>query len=267
MSDGFSDADARDAWNQGADAWLHFARSGADYYRAFVHGPALLEACGEVAGRDVLDLGCGEGYFCRALASRGARVTGVELSDRMLEHARASEREEPLGIDYRRGSAAEIAGLFGDARFPLVTACMALHDMADVPAVLAAVHRVLEPEGRFVYSIPHPFSDMAYREWERDALRRKLWLRVDRYFESGRATTEWNMPRLVAHWSTPYWRMTLAESTGLLARAGFLIRRLDEPRPTPEQIAERPDLEDCSRVPFFLVVEAVKETSAVPGTR
>ena len=86
-----ADLDPRDSWNAGADAYVHFVDSGADYYRHLVHGPALLQACGDVRGLRVLDVGCGHGYFCRQLAAGGAVVTGVDLSDELIAAAVARD--------------------------------------------------------------------------------------------------------------------------------------------------------------------------------
>jgi SAM-dependent methyltransferase len=87
----------------------------ADQYEAFVakreragpeadpYGllPPLLDLLGDIAGRQVLDAGCGEGYLARALAARGAHVTGIDLSPRLIELARA---RDPGGrIDYQVG--------------------------------------------------------------------------------------------------------------------------------------------------------------------
>ncbi|HEX8692254.1 MAG TPA: class I SAM-dependent methyltransferase [Longimicrobium sp.] len=255
---GFTDEDARAAWNEGAEAWEVAVEGGADYYRHEVHGPGLLAACGDVAGSRVLDLGCGQGFFTRQLARRGARVTGVDLSDRLLELARGHEEREPLGIGYHRMSAAEADRRWPEGSFDLVSACMSLHDMADPGAALRAAFAVLRPGGRMAFSVPHPFSDMPFREWERDEAGRKLALRVDRYFDTGPAVTHWNMPRLVYHWRTPYWRHTLEETSEMIAAAGFLVRRMYEPHPAPEQVRRMPQLDDCSRLPYFLVFDAVK---------
>ena len=253
-----SDLDAREAWNTGADAYSQFVESGADYYRLLVHGPALLAACGEVRGTAALDLGCGQGYFSRSLARAGAKVTGVELSDRLVARAVELEAAEPLGITYLRMDAAETGTRFEVESFDLVTACMSLQDMADPAAVLAGAHRVLRRDGRAVFSVPHPATDPPVREWKRDEQGNKLALCLDRYFESGPAVCDWNMPRLKYPWSTPFRRYTLGEWGDLIRNAGFLIRSFREPRPDAALVATHPKLEDCFRMPYFLVFEIVK---------
>ena len=78
---------------------------------------------------------------------------------------------------------------------------------------------------------------------------------IDRYFESGPGVIPWNMALLSAHWETPRWYMTLSGWSDMIADAGFMIRRMAEPRPTGEQVRQNPDLEDCYRLPYFLVFD------------
>ena len=66
------------------------------------------------------------------------------------------------------------------------------------------------------------------------------------------------MPRLAYRWRTPYWRRTLQEWTALTSEAGFMLRQLYEPRATTEQVLERPELDDCSRLPYFLIFDLQK---------
>lgn len=249
--------DPRIAWNAGADAWHEFVRSGADYYRTLVHGPALLAACRPLSGVRALDLGCGQGYFSRELARGGAVVTGVDLSEELLRFAREREVQEQLGIDYLHLDAAEVADTLPRQSFDLVTGCMSLQDMDEVAGVIGAARRMLRRGGRMVFSIPHPCSDTPFREWERDEAGEKLALKIDRYFEAGRSVMHWNMARLKYHWSTPHWRRTLEEWTMLAAGGGFLIRRLLEPRPAAEQVRANPELDDCYRLPYFLIFDLV----------
>lgn len=250
--------DAERAWDRGAEAWTAFVRSGADYYRTLVHGPALLEACGDVSGLEVLDLGCGEGYFCRELARGGARVTGVDLSGELIRRARELSSVDDTGIDFVHADARDVVGLFGPQRFGLVTSCMAVQDMDDGAAVLKVSHDVLEPDGRFVFSVPHPATDTPYREWQSSSDGEKEALRIDRYFDTGPALMDWSMARLLYRWSTPHHRRTLEEWFELLRRSGFRIEGLREPRPGEDVLRREPRLADCSRVPYFLIWSAVR---------
>jgi 2-polyprenyl-3-methyl-5-hydroxy-6-metoxy-1,4-benzoquinol methylase len=256
-STGFTDRHSRAAWRRGARAWERFVESGADYYRREVHGPALLAACAPLEGKTVLDLGCGQGFFTRELARAGARVTGIDVADELIAYAREHEARDRLGVEYHVTSAATIDQRWQTANLDLVTACMAVQDMADVGATLRNAFVVLTPGGRMVFSVPHPCTDTPYREWERDASR-KLALKIDRYFETGATVCHWNMPRLLYFWDTPCWRYTLTEWSELIARAGFLMRRLLEPRPTAAQVRQCPQLEDCYRLPYFLIFDLIK---------
>jgi hypothetical protein len=66
------------------------------------------------------------------------------------------------------------------------------------------------------------------------------------------------MKHLTYHWETPCWHHTLSEWSDLITKAGFLIRGLHEPRPTAEQVQRNPGLEDCYRLPYFLVFDVLK---------
>ena len=256
---GFSAEDAASAWDEGADAYEDFVETGKDYYRLDVHGPALLRACGDVRGCRVLDLGCGQGYFARELAHAGARVTVVDVSEVLIGHARRHEANCPLRVEYRVMDATRVSEAFSPAGFDLVTACMSLQDMWDPAAALNGAASLLATGSRFVFSVPNPTTDTPYREWERDSGGRKLALKIDRYFDSGPRWTHWNMPRLAHDWHTPRVHSTLSEITAMIASAGMVIRRIHEPCATVEQVTLNPKLEDCTRVPYFLVFDCVKQ--------
>ncbi|HEX6747268.1 MAG TPA: class I SAM-dependent methyltransferase [Longimicrobium sp.] len=252
----FDAASARDAWDRAADAYAQGQASGRDFYRYEFLGPQQVALCGEVRGLRVLDVGCGSGYFAREMAKRGARVAGVDLSPRMLEHARREEIAAPLGIDYLEGDAAEVVAGLDPASFDLATSCVALQDMADVPGVLRGVRAALRPGGRFVASITHPCSDTPFRRWEKDERGTKRWLCIDRYFERGPLEYAWS--GWAYDFTTPALHATLEDWLGWILDAGFHLRALREPRPTDDAIRARPDLEDAARVPYYLVFDLVR---------
>jgi len=259
MPEPFTVDESRAAWDAGARAWDDAVASGKDYYRLIVHGPALLTACHPVQGLNVLDLGCGQGYFSRELARRGARAAGVDFSSKLIELAERYEKDAPLGIHYHCMDAADVDKVWPPGYFSMITACLSLQDMADPGAVLRAAFQVVRRGGRMLFSLPHPLMVTPHHVWLRDEQSGKTGpLQIDRYFETGPAVCHWTMDRLLYHWDTPFWRRTIDEWSQMTAAAGFLIRRLHEPRPTPEQVQETPELQDCLWLPNFLIFDMVK---------
>ena len=242
------------AWDVAAAAWDEFVETGLDYWRTEVHGPALLAACDELQDQRVLDLGCGQGWFSRQLAQRGAQVVGIDFSAAQLANARRHEAAHPLGIDCRQLDAALVDAQWPPGSFDLVTACMALHDSPDAARILTAVRRVQTPAGRCAFSIVHPVAAAPVHEWLRDDHGQKQGLWIDGYFDSGPYVAEWNMAWLTTHWATPQWHRTLSEWGTLVTEAGFVIARIDEPRPTREQAAGSPSMKPATRVPYFLFI-------------
>jgi 2-polyprenyl-3-methyl-5-hydroxy-6-metoxy-1,4-benzoquinol methylase len=238
---------AQRMWDEAAGAWNEFVESGLDYYRTDLHGPALLEACGDVRGLRVLDLRSGHGWFRRQLAAQAARDTGVDWSPARHEHARAISPD----VAYDVMDAAEVEQL--RSTFDLVTGCMSIMDMPRTGAVLAAATKIAP---RIVFSIPNPVTDAPYRQWKRDANGAKLALEIDRYFETTTTVMRWNMKRLVHHFETVQYRYTLEQWSRMIEDAGLAIARLREPRPSADAVAKRPELADAARVPYFLIVDA-----------
>ena len=249
------DERARALWDESADAWDEFIEAGHDYYRILFHGPALLEACGDVRSRDVLDLGCGQGWFSRQLARAGARVIGIDWSAALIAHAWRHEKTTPLGIKYEVRDAMRLDGVLAPPTFDLVTGCMSLMDMPRPGDALRAVRPLLRDGGRIVASVSSPFSDTPYRQWERDANGRKTALKVDRYFDATPSVLEWNLKRFPTPFRTVAYRYTLEQWSRMIEEAGLAIMRLREPRPTADALAQQPALEGATRLPYVLVFE------------
>jgi len=250
----FDGDSVREEWNRLAAVYAGAQSSGRDHYRFAFFGPAHIDLCGDVRGLDVLDVGCGAGYFSRAMANRGARVIAIDISPRMIDFAREAEQSEPLGIDYRILDAADIESALDGLTFDLATSCLALQDMPEVPRVLRGVHKVLRPGGRFVVSITHPCTDTPFRRWERDPGGAKRWLCIDRYFERAPFQFTWTQwtPEPMA---TTAIHAPLEDWIAWSLSTGFQLRGLREPMPTAETLKAYPDLDDATRVPYYLFLD------------
>src|ERR1043166_10126678 len=86
------------SWNAIAESWVLHADK--NDYRNFFLMPRMLEMLGDVRGRRILDLGCGEGGYARELARHGAQVVGVDGSERMIDIARRRAKEEELEVEF-----------------------------------------------------------------------------------------------------------------------------------------------------------------------
>jgi SAM-dependent methyltransferase len=110
---------------------------------------------GEVAGRRVLEVGCGSAPCARWLADQGAQVVGLDLSAAMLRHAVAAARETGIRVPLVHADATRLP--FADHSFDLACSAFgAVPFVADSAAVMREVARVLRPGGRWVFAVTHP---------------------------------------------------------------------------------------------------------------
>jgi SAM-dependent methyltransferase len=132
----------------------------------------LLAQLGDVAGQDVLDAGCGEGYLSRILAARGATVTGVDLSPRLVELA--GRKASPGPITYRAADLCEPQPEL-EGRFDAIASFFVLNDVEDHRGFGATLARTLRPGGRAVLGFNNPYDYVMRRG------------RGSAYFETGMA--------------------------------------------------------------------------------
>ena len=180
--------------------------------------PAVLDLAGDVAGRRILDAGCGSGPLSAALRDRGAVVTGLDASAGMLQLAR---RRLGPGADLILADLGSPLP-FGDGAFDDVVAALVLHYFQDWTAPLAELRRVLKPGGRLIAAVDHPFAvNITHRE---------AGTKPD-YFATYNHTAEWTMRGRTARMS--FWHRPLHAMTDAFTAAGFRITVISEPPPAP----------------------------------
>ncbi len=117
----------------------------------YIDAYTYLNLLGELAGKSILDLGCGEGFYTRQFSHLGAtRVVGVELSPKMIELAKQEEAREPLGIEYIVADVCELSQI---GSFELVAASYLLNHAQTEEQLLKMCQTIsanLKPSGRFV---------------------------------------------------------------------------------------------------------------------
>jgi ubiquinone/menaquinone biosynthesis C-methylase UbiE len=124
-----------------------------DIFRDSYSLPAFLSFMGDVKGKKLLDIGCGEGYNTRFFAKLGAKIVGVDISEEMIQLAQ--EKENPLGIQYLKASWSDLC-IVESGSFDVVVSTMALMDGDGYEAALKEFHRVLQTNGSLFFSVLHP---------------------------------------------------------------------------------------------------------------
>lgn len=236
-----------------------------DLWHRTLIDPVMLAKVGPCERKEVLDVGCGNGYLSRRLARRGALVTAVDSSPAMIKNAKAHDHGGAR-VRYVRAEANDLKGV-PDSRFDLVFANMSLMDIADAEGAITEASRVLKPKGRFLASICHPcFDTMSNSGWVAEKLTNRPTVvsrKVRGYRKQFSEQVPWNVGGGRLQYTTGHHR-PLGWYARVLNSKGLAITALEEPEPTKEFVEreqEKPgDLDGAGfqEVPLHLVIEAVK---------
>ncbi len=104
-----------------------------------------------LAGKKVLDVGCGGGILSESMARRGALVTGIDMGEAPLSVARLHQLESGLEVDYRQTTAEALAEEL-PGQFDVVTCMEMLEHVPDPASVIRACHRLVKPGGQVFFS-------------------------------------------------------------------------------------------------------------------
>ena len=173
-----------------------------------------LRLIGALAGKRVLDLGCGTGLAAITFAKQGAVVIAVDGSRSKLEQARERAEVEEAKVEFREGDLADLAFLRADS-IDAVFSAHALAEVDDIARVFRQVQRVLRPHASFVFVQEHPIALCLGPDGE---VRHS-------YFDAGPITVDRDGT------ATQIYTRNVSEVFTELGRAGFRVDTILEPRP------------------------------------
>ncbi|HEX8124014.1 MAG TPA: class I SAM-dependent methyltransferase [Allosphingosinicella sp.] len=228
-------------WDRSASAWLSAMAEGGDWARRSVLDAVMLERV-RGSGSRALDVGCGEGRFCRLLAREGIEATGVDPTEAFIDAAR---RNDPGGR-YSVGRAEHLP--FPDGAFDLVLSYLSLVDIENLAAAAAEMTRVLGPGGKLL--IANLASHNSAGRWLKDDRGEAVGFLIDDYLQQRPIRQTWDGIDIVN------WHRPLATYMQLFLRQGLRLSYFDEPEPKEDSgsAARR-----FVRAPWFVVMEWLKE--------
>ena len=227
-------------WKESAAAWIADMGDRGDYGREFVLDRPMLARVADANVKCALDVGCGEGRFCRMLRARGLDTIGIDPTEEMIAQAR---KRDPKG-DYRIGRGEALN--FPDGAFDLIVSYLTLVDIPDIGRAICEMARVLRPGGRLLIANLTSFNTAGMPSgWTRVGDDEPRYL-IDHYLDERAVWLSWRGIR-IENWHRP-----LSTCMALLLAQGLELRYFAEPSPEggdPARAAK------YRRVPYFFVME------------
>lgn len=206
----------------------------------------------KMEGLNVIDLGCGYGWFCREARERGAKhVLGLDISEKMLN--KAKEMTSDSEIDYRQEDLEKLK-LPGNT-YDLVYSSLTLHYIENLSELLKTIYQSLIPGGYFIFTAEHSiYTAPKHPGWINDKEGHKSWP-VNNYQIEGRRVTNWLVEGIIKQ------HRMIGSYLNLLIEQGFIIRHVEEWGPTSQQIVENPSLDEEKERPMIFLVSVQKPTA------
>lgn len=196
----------------------------------------------------ILDAGCGSGIYAKMMAEKGANVTGIDVSSKMLEIAQRETPEE-YQITYLIGDLYNLP--FGNNSFDIVICTYVLENIKDILKIFQEFYRVLVPNGICIFSISHPIRANSVKE-SKDG--KEVWTITD-YFDEGMRLSDFGDGMVV-----PKYKRSIQSYVTALSSAGFVIQSILEPQPDEggKQVDEK-GYEKAMRLPQLLAMRLLKQ--------
>lgn len=240
MANKLTNKDVVTEWAKIPDSIVQEFGEKGDFARQHLLTPNLFNLLGDIKGKAVLDAYSGTGYLSRMMARKGANVTGIEMSPKLLSYALEKEKKEQLGITYKAGV---ISDFTFTKLFDIVLASMVFMNWPDFETPMRSCINAVKKNGTFIFSINHPCFEMSGKEW-----RQVGYVKVKEYFE------EYATKPIFGH----KFHRPLSMYINFLADNGCSIEKMIEPKLTHKEVGDEVDYAKDVHVPSFLIIKARK---------
>lgn len=237
----------KESWDGFAEEYHGLVSDSGDIYHETYLNPLVLKLLGNVKSKKVLDLACGNGYFSKILANKGAIVTGVDYSEKMISIAKDNAKDN---LKFFVGSSSNMDFLEDDS-FDFVVSNVAFHDIKEISETIKECSRIVKDGHKLVFSIPHPAFYLSKRIKENNEYFKKI-----RKYISVSEIDHPSSFQDIKHYHRP-----IEYYMELLFNNDFVVSGFHEvtTRHSGGEALEEGSLLDFKKeIPTFLVVEATK---------
>ena len=248
------------SWNKVAPWYDELLEESPDSFQAKVILPNILRILKIKASMQIIDIACGQGYFSRAFALAGAKVTGVDIAPDLIK--KAGERSSK-DISFHVARADKLA-FAKDNSFDAGVIILALQNIENLSGTLAEASRVLKPSGRLVIVLNHPAFRIPQRSsWDWDSKIGRQYRRIEAYLKEYKIEIDMTPGEKdkSKKQKTISFHRPLEAYFKSLSSTGFAIAGLEEwVSHKKSQKGPRATEEDRIRkeIPMFLMLEAKK---------
>ena len=212
-----------------------------------IEKPIIEELLGELFGKQLLDLGCGDGRYGKELLIKGvAKYIGVEGSKRMSDLAKKNLE----GFDYEILNKDLIEIELTKEAYDIVLSRLVFHYIEDLDKIFRKIHKSIKRDGVFVFSVEHPIITSNYESYHKE-VKRGNWI-VDNYFSMGERVNKWIDKEVIKY------HKTIEEYWSLIKKSGFEILEIKESKPRKSNFEDESEYDRRKRIPLFMIFKLKK---------
>jgi ubiquinone/menaquinone biosynthesis C-methylase UbiE len=249
------------SWGSVASWYDNHLEKDTDSYHAKVVHPNLIRMIGDVKGKHVFDLACGQGIFSRSLAEKGAFIIGADISKELITLAEKNNTEYKFKAHYFATPSHDLYMVKPGTQDVLVCV-LAIQNIEKLQETVGEISRVLKDTGRVYLVLNHPsFRNPTHTHWGYDEHEDKQYRRVEEYMSESKIKIDMTPGSKSDKKFTVSFHRPLQVYVKAFAKYGLGITRLEEwvsHRESEKGPRQRAENKSRKEIPLFMAIELMK---------